>query len=77
LGAKAGQADLSVADVPEVRAHRLRGTQLARDHGGTGAIVSAALGHESQRITDAAYNRSNAGERDQRRRTLRVLHGGK
>lgn len=69
----------ALANVPEVTAHGLRGTHatIARDHGATGAVVSAALGHESQRISDAAYNRSNADEREQRKRTLRVLQGGK
>lgn len=67
------------AGVPEVTAHGLRGTHatLATEAGVTGPLVAAALGHESETVTQRHYIADGTTEQAQRQRALRVLQGGR
>lgn len=68
-----------LAGVKPITAHGMRGTHasIAREHGRSGAIVAASLGHESLRMTDTAYADREAVERGQRKKALTVLEGGR
>ena len=67
------------AEVPVVTAHGMRGlhSTLAVEHGITGHIVAASLGHDSFTTTTRSYAQAEAVAGAQQRRVLKVLQGGK
>jgi integrase len=67
------------AGVMKVSAHSMRGlhSTLAMDRGVTGAVVAAALGHESPTTTIRSYAKPEAVHTAQQRRVLTVLAGGR
>jgi len=67
------------AGVVKVCAHGMRGlhSTLAVEHGVTGHVVAAALGHESVTTTFESYASPNAVASARQNRALSVLAGGK
>jgi integrase len=67
-----------LAGIPEVTVHGLRGTHasLATEHGATGHVVAAALGHSSPSVSFRSYTREEAAQVGRQRRALTVLTGG-
>lgn len=69
----------AAAGVPRVSAHGMRGLHatIALELGATGALVAGALGHEDERTTRSSYADAERVAAGVRRRTLRVLQGGR
>jgi integrase len=67
------------AEVPVVTAHGMRGlhASLAVQHGATGAVVAAAMGHTSESVTFGAYVSQEAAASAKQGRVLQVVRGGK
>jgi integrase len=67
------------AGVPRVSPHGLRGMHatIAKSRGATSRMVADALGHQTTRVTEDHYIDGEQTRRDERRRTLTVLEGGK
>lgn len=68
-----------LAKVPRVSAHSMRGLSatLATEAGAISHLVSKALGHTSDKVTQAHYIAPGATKEATRRRGLTVLDGGK
>jgi integrase len=68
-----------LAGVPKVTAHGMRGTHasLAIEHGSTGAVVAAALGHEKPSTTYRSYAKRESVDGARQSKVLAVLAGGK
>lgn len=67
-----------LADVPRVTAHAMRGllATITAERGLAGHLIAATLGHEDERTTMHAYAAPGAGAAGDRRRGLKLLHGG-
>jgi len=67
------------AGVPDVTPHGLRGTHstLAREEGATGHVVSRALGHASEQVTEQHYLAPGTVERVKAKKMFEVIQGGK
>ena len=65
--------------LPLVCAHGLRGSHstIAREAGATGHLVAKQLGHADERTTEAHYTTPGLGKRQNLKKALRVLQGGR
>lgn len=68
-----------LAGVASVTAHGMRGLHatIAKDRGATGAMVAGTLGHAHERITAKSYTDPHQVAAGVRRRTVRILSGGR
>ncbi len=76
----AAAEDRGQGTVYEVGAHGLRGTHstsLSQEAGATSHLVAQQLGHENPKTTLEHYTRPGVVERQNQKRVLRVLEGGR
>ncbi len=65
----------TAAEVPQTTAHSMRGlhSTLAIEAGATGHLVSKALGHTKESVTQAHYTKPSATRAAKQKRTMKVL----